>query len=142
MRITGRVKELFKTSKGKYVAPAPIENLLNSDTNIEQTCVTGSGRSQPFALVLLSEQLRAELASGKADRGSVDAQLKALLTKVNAQIEEHEQLSFLVVVKDTWQIENGFLTPTMKVKRSTVEGAYAAEVDDWYERNQRVIWQG
>jgi len=141
LKITGRVKELFKTSKGKYVAPVPVENLLNGDTNIEQSCVTGSGRSQPFALLLLSEQLRKELASGKADRGGVDAQLKALLTSVNAQLEEHEQLGFLVVVKDTWQIENGFLTPTMKVKRSAVEDAYAGEVEEWYARNQKVIWQ-
>jgi long-subunit acyl-CoA synthetase (AMP-forming) len=140
LRITGRVKELFKTSKGKYVAPAPIENLLNADSNIEQSCVTGSGRPQPHALVLLSEQQRAALKNG-ADRSAVEALLKQLLVKVNEQVEEHEKLAFLVVVKEPWQIENGFLTPTMKIKRPVIEEAYAPASDEWYERKQSVIWQ-
>jgi long-subunit acyl-CoA synthetase (AMP-forming) len=140
LRITGRVKELFKTSKGKYVAPAPIENLLNADSNIEQSCVTGAGRPQPHALILLSEQQRAALKSG-GDRSALDGALANLLRKVNEQVEEHEQLAFLVVVKDTWQIENGFLTPTMKIKRNVIEEAYAPSSDEWYERKQRVIWQ-
>jgi acyl-CoA synthetase (AMP-forming)/AMP-acid ligase II len=50
LRITGRVKELFKTSKGKYVAPAPIENKLNAHAFIETSCVTGSGQPQPHAV--------------------------------------------------------------------------------------------
>ncbi|HTU63460.1 MAG TPA: AMP-binding protein, partial [Polyangiales bacterium] len=140
LRITGRVKELFKTSKGKYVAPAPIENLLNADSNIEQSCVTGAGRPQPHALLLLSEQQRAALKNG-SDRAALEGALANLLRKVNEQIEEHEQLAFLVVVKDTWQIENGFLTPTMKIKRNVIEEAYAPASDEWYERKQRVIWQ-
>jgi long-chain acyl-CoA synthetase len=140
LRITGRVKELFKTSKGKYVAPAPIENLLNADSNIEQSCVTGAGRPQPHALILLSEQQRAALKSG-GDRSALDGALANLLRKVNEQVEEHEQLAFLVVVKDTWQIENGFLTPTMKIKRNVIEEAYAPSSDEWYERKQRVVWQ-
>lgn len=141
LKITGRVKELFKTSKGKYVVPTPIENLLNADSNIEQSCVSGAGRPQAFALVLLSEQRRSELAKG-ADRAPIEAALKELLTKVNAQLEEHEQLAFLAVVKDTWQVENGFLTPTLKIKRSVIEAAYAAELDAWYARRKAVVWQG
>jgi long-subunit acyl-CoA synthetase (AMP-forming) len=140
LRITGRVKELFKTSKGKYVAPAPIENLLNADSNIEQSCVTGAGRPQPHALLLLSEQQRGLLKNG-ADRSALDGALKQLLGKVNEQLEEHEKLAFLVVVKEPWQIENGYLTPTMKIKRNVIEDAYAPSGDTWYELNQRVIWQ-
>lgn len=140
LKITGRVKELFKTSKGKYVAPAPIENLLNADSRIEQSCVSGSGQPQPFALVLLAEQLHRALAKG-ADRAPTDAALKQLLDKVNAELEEHEKLAFIAVVKDIWQIENGFLTPTMKIKRSVIEDAYAPQVEGWYERRQRVVWQ-
>jgi long-subunit acyl-CoA synthetase (AMP-forming) len=140
LRITGRVKELFKTSKGKYVAPAPLENLINADSHVEQSCVTGEGKPQAFALVQLSEQLRESLNKG-APRGSVDKALLELLVRVNAQVEEHEQLAFLVVVKDTWQVENGFLTPTLKIKRSVLEAAYAPKVDGWYERKQRVLWE-
>lgn len=140
LRITGRVKELFKTSKGKYVAPAPIENLLNADSSIEQSCVTGAGRPQPHALLLLSEQQRAALKNG-GDRSALDSALKQLLNKVNGQLEEHEKLAFLVVVKGPWQIENGFLTPTMKIKRGAIEEAYAPMSDSWYELKQPLIWQ-
>ena len=58
LHITGRVKELFKTSKGKYIAPAPLEALLTSHTHIEQACVMGSGRNQPLAVIELSETAR------------------------------------------------------------------------------------
>ena len=61
LKITGRVKELFKTSKGKYVAPVPIENLINAHTHIEMSCVMGSGQPQPFVLIMLSETLRKQL---------------------------------------------------------------------------------
>jgi long-chain acyl-CoA synthetase len=140
LRITGRVKELFKTSKGKYVAPAPVENLINADSHVEQSCVSGEGQPQPFALLLLSEQLRASLEKG-APRAVVDKALQELLVRVNLQIEEHERLAFLVVVKDTWQVENGFLTPTLKIKRGALEEAYAPKVDEWYSRKAKVIWE-
>jgi long-chain acyl-CoA synthetase len=140
LRITGRVKELFKTSKGKYVAPAPIENLLNADSHVEQSCVTGHGQPQPHALILLSEELRAQVAKGE-DKEEVERALAELLDGVNAQINQHEQLELLVVVKDPWVIENGFLTPTMKVKRSVIEERYGPEVEGWYASKKRVIWQ-
>ena len=59
LKITGRVKEIFKTSKGKYVAPAPIENVLNNDPHVESSCVSGSGYPQPYAQVVVAEDLRA-----------------------------------------------------------------------------------
>jgi long-subunit acyl-CoA synthetase (AMP-forming) len=88
---------------------------------------------------MLSEQLRGSLAKG-GDRAPVEAALKALLGKVNAQVEEHEQLAFIAVVKETWQIENGFLTPTMKIKRGVIEDTYASPMQEWYQRSQRVVW--
>ena len=140
LKITGRVKELFKTSKGKYVSPAPIENLLNADSIVEMSCVTGAGQPQPYALVMLAEHVRKDLRNG-ADKKPLHSALEALLKQVNAQIEEFEALEFLLVVRDEWQIENGFLTPTMKLKRSMVEDHYATHVDTWYSSRQRVIWQ-
>jgi long-subunit acyl-CoA synthetase (AMP-forming) len=139
LKITGRVKELFKTSKGKYVAPAVIENLLNADSHIEMSCVSGAGQPQPFAMVMLSEQLRGRLKQGE-DRAGVDQALHKLLKHVNGQVEEWEQLQFLVVIQQEWQIENGFLTPTMKLKRSVVEDAYAKFVSGWYGTGQSVLW--
>lgn len=141
LKITGRVKELFKTSKGKYVSPTPIENMLNADTIIEMSCVTGAGQPQPFALVMLAEHVRNQLKNGAGDKASIEAHLAKLLETVNQQVEEYEQLGFLLVVRDEWQIENGFLTPTMKLKRAIVEDHYAAHVDGWYATRKKVLWQ-
>ena len=142
LKITGRVKELFKTSKGKYVAPAPIENLLNADMHIEMSCVTGSGQPQPFALVMLSETLRKRLKneSDGSLRGEIEASVKDLVSRVNREIEEWEQLQCIVIVNDEWLIENGFLTPTMKLKRDVVEKAYSQNVETWYAAKKSVIW--
>ncbi|MEY4514957.1 MAG: hypothetical protein RLZZ450_7079 [Pseudomonadota bacterium] len=141
LKLTGRVKELFKTSKGKYVAPAPIENLLMTDPQVEVSCVSGEGEPQPFALIQLAEQLRRQLAKG-GDRSAVESHLKQLLKNVNTKVEEHEQLAFLAVVQEEWQVENGFLTPTLKIKRGAIEARYAPKVSGWYARKQAVIWEG
>lgn len=140
LKITGRVKELFKTSKGKYISPAPIENLLNAHPYVEMSCVTGSGYAMAFAFVMLAEGLRHDLASGKAERAEVEKQLRELLDKVNRTVEEWERLTCLVVIKEEWTIENNFLTPSMKLKRSSVDDAYKAEMDKWAE-TKGVAWQ-
>ena len=140
LRITGRVKELFKTSKGKYVAPVPIENLLNADSHIELSCVSGPGRPACFALVQLAEEMRASLQD-PAVREALTPKLEALLEEVNSQVEGYEELQFLTVVREDWQIDNDFLTPTLKIKRNVIEQAYADEIDAWYESREKVIWQ-
>ena len=140
LKITGRVKELFKTSKGKYVAPVPIENLINNNRHVEMCCVTGSGQPQAFSLVLLAEELRPKLGDS-AVRAQIEAELEGLLKEVNQEVEAFERLQFLVVVKDPWLIENGFLTPTMKMKRSKIEDTYGPRIDEWYGAGQRVVWE-
>ena len=140
LKITGRVKELFKTSKGKYVAPVPIENLINNNRQVEMCCVTGSGQPQAFSLVLLAEELRPKLGDS-AVRAQIEAELEGLLKEVNQEVEAFERLQFLVVVKDPWLIENGFLTPTMKMKRSKIEDTYGPRIDEWYGAGQRVVWE-
>jgi long-chain acyl-CoA synthetase len=141
LRITGRVKELFKSSKGKYIAPAPIENLLNAGGVVEMSCVTGSGLAQPIAIVLLAEALRRDIAKETADRAAITEQLRALLEGTNGQVEEWERLACLVVVRDEWQIDNGFLTPTLKLRRSAIDDRYARELDRWVSSGQKVVWQ-
>ncbi len=140
LKITGRVKELFKTSKGKYVAPVPIENLINNNAHVEMCCVTGSGHPQPFALVLLAEELRPKL-SDPAVRASIEAELNEQLKQVNQEVEAFERLQFLTVVKEPWLIENGFLTPTMKMKRSMLEDTYGPKMDEWYAERRTVVWE-
>ncbi len=140
LRITGRSKELFKTSKGKYVAPVPIENLLNSDSNLELTCVSGLGRPACYAVIQLGEDAFKNF-SDQNFRDEITPKLEALLNSVNAQIEEFEKVQFLAVVKDEWQTANNFLTPTLKIKRDIIEETYAPFLDDWYDRGHKVIWQ-
>ncbi len=141
LKITGRVKELFKTSKGKYVAPAPIENKLLATGVVEQACVTGSGHPQPHALVVLAEDVRKQLAEGATSVDELTARLGAIREEVNATLDPHEHLEFITVVKEPWLIENGFLTPTMKIKRATVEQTFGGLADGWYGARKPVIWQ-
>ena len=140
LNITGRVKELFKTSKGKYVAPVPIENLINSDSSIELSCVSGSGRPACYAVVQLAEEMRDKLGDEQF-RAEMTRKLEALLDEVNSQVEGYEQMQFLAVVREEWQVANDFLTPTLKIKRNVVEDAYAPLLDAWYDSRQKVIWQ-
>lgn len=140
LKITGRMKELFKTSKGKYIAPAPIENQLTNLPGVEAACVSGANREQPHALILVD----GEFAKGLTDQAAKDAysaELENGINAINAALDHHEILAFAVVVKDQWTIDNGFLTPTMKMKRAVVEEAYAGKSDDWYGAKKAIIWE-
>jgi long-subunit acyl-CoA synthetase (AMP-forming) len=140
LKLTGRIKEIFKTSKGKYIAPAPIENRLMAHDAIEMVCVSGANQTQPHALVLLGEEIRPQMADA-GFRKEIEESFKKLIADVNKTVDPHEQLAFITVVSDEWSIENSFLTPTLKLKRNVVEDAYQAKVDNWYAQKQPVIWQ-
>lgn len=139
LKITGRAKELFKTAKGKYVAPAPIENLLNAHPMVEMSLVSGVGQPAAYAMVVLAEALRPRLTEA-AVRADTQAQLEQLLKSVNQAVAEYEQLKMIVVARDPWSIEAGTLTPTMKIKRARIEGAVESQVERWYAAGSRVIW--
>lgn len=140
LKITGRVKELFKTSKGKYVAPVPIENRIGDHPDVEVVCVTGLDQPRPFALIMLSEEARAKREKNQLDTDALTQDFQKLLTDTNTELEEHEKLACLVVVREAWTIEDGFLTPTMKIKRSEIENHYLSQVDQWYAGRESVIW--
>lgn len=142
LKITGRTKEIFKTSKGKYVAPAPIENLLISNHLVELALVGGKSQPQPFALIQLLEGPKKKASTGASEREEIGKELEALLKGLNPKLDGHEHLAFLVVVKDDWLPENGFLTPTQKIKRNTIEDAYDSKVEAWYDEKKKVIFDG
>lgn len=139
LKITGRIKELFKTSKGKYVAPAPIENLLSNHPLVEACYVTGAGYHQPYGVVMLSGEAGREISEG--DRKLLETKLAELLANVNKALPPFEQLAFLAVTEDVWSAENGFLTPTLKIKRRVLDATYGAHAEKWYALKQPVVWQ-
>lgn len=133
--ITGRVKEIFKTEKGKYVAPAPIEGLFGSNADIESLCLVGAGLSQPVLLISLSP------GGLSKTRSAASASLQQSLEAVNPTLEAHERIAHIVVVGDTWSIDNGLLTPTMKVKRNEVEKRYNPLIETAVVSADKVVWE-
>ena len=122
LTITGRIKDLFKTSKGKYVAPAPIEALLMELDQMAQVCVAGYDLPQPIAMAVMTED------ASKGARKEAYKAAKAHLTWVNERLPSHEKISKLIWVAEDWTVENGFLTPSLKIKRNTVEAFYAERI--------------
>ena len=139
LRITGRVKDLFKTSKGKYVAPAPIEDRLVMNGAVEACVVTGANLGQPLGIVMLSAEA-AQRAGEAAARAALEKSLEEHLASVNAELDPHEQLDCLVVVTTPWSVENGFITPTFKVKRNRIEEVYGPMYQRWVESRRTVLW--
>ena len=117
-RITGRVKDLFKSAKGKYVVPVPIESKLSGDPMLEQICVMGSGLRTPVAVAVLSQ------SANSTSNHDVAESIAETLDAVNQTLESHEKIDRVVLVNDEWTIENELLTPTMKIKRDLLEEKY------------------
>lgn len=138
LRITGRTKDAFKTSKGKFIQPNKIEGLLARNTDFEQICVAGSGHSQPFVLVELTEEARSHLPARKKE---LENSILNTITEVNKELDHHELISRVFVIKDIWSPENGMLTPTLKIKRNLVEDRYAELSEKYRDSKDKVVWE-
>jgi long-chain acyl-CoA synthetase len=101
--------------------------------------VSGVGQPAAYAMVVLSEDLRPQVGDA-AVRAEVERELGQLITNVNRQRPEYEHLRMIVIAREPWSIENGCLTPTMKIKRSRIEAAVAPQVESWYTRHDAVHW--
>lgn len=135
LKITGRAKDQFKTDKGKYISPAPIEMKLLANSDIEQVCVVGMGIPQPIALIILS-------ASGKKkSNADVIESLQRSISEINPDLQKYEKLEKAVILKDEWTIENGLMTPTLKVKRNEVEKIHLPKYPMWYQKEGMVVWE-
>lgn len=141
LRIVGRLKEEFKTAKGKYVVPAPIEKLLSLSTMFESVCVLGSGMSAPFCLAVLVPELRSATESAQR-REALSKALAHEIDRVNSHLDPHEQLRFLVVCHQPWTADNGLLTPTLKVRRTALEERFNNDFTKWEQLKSRVLWDG
>ncbi len=139
LRITGRVKDLFKTSKGKYVAPAPIEDKLVMHAAVEACCVTGANLGQPLALLMLNPDACKQAATAEG-RAALEASMAEHLKTVNATLDPHEQLDTLVLSTEAWTVDNDLITPTFKVKRNRIEDRFAAQYEHWVGSRKSVVW--
>jgi long-chain acyl-CoA synthetase len=139
LRIVGRVKDLFKTSKGKYVTPAPIEDKLVAHTAVEACCVTGANLGQPVALLMLNADA-ARRSTDASERAALEESLRKHLQQVNADLDPHEQLDCLVLITEAWTVESDLVTPTFKVKRNRIEALYAEHYEAWVGQRRKIVW--
>jgi len=135
LRITGRLKDQFKTDKGKYISPAPIELALSKNNDIEQVCIVGTGIPQPIALIIPSES---GIAKSKED---FDASIWNSITEVNPSLEAYEKIAKAVIMKEHWSVDNGLMTPTLKVKRNRVEAIHMSMYPAWFEKQEKVVYE-
>jgi long-chain acyl-CoA synthetase len=142
LSITDRKKELLKTSGGKLIAPQPIENKLKANVLVAQAALVGD--KHKFACVLISPNFAA-LEGWAKGQGIVTDDHKALVKdakvvkayqeivdKVNMGLANFESMKRVSVVPEEWTVEDGTLTPSMKLKRRVVEQRYAKEIGEFY----------
>ncbi len=134
LTITGRIKDQFKTSKGKYIMPAPVESKLLQSPELAQVCIVGSGMPSAMALCTLSETAKHQPTH------SLTPILQEVLASVNKSLEHHEQLSKLIVLGEEWTIANGLLTPTLKIKRKMIDAAFGEKYNDWSKADATVLF--
>ena len=135
LRITGRVKEMYKSPKGEYIAPSQIEFGFADNHHIEQVCVTGQQLPQPIALIVLSDIAR------QADRQTVAQGLQQTLDTLNERVHNYERVRKLIVMKDPWTVENNLMTPTMKMKRNVIDARYETQYEPWFGREEVIVWE-
>lgn len=142
LRITGRKKEIFKTSGGKYVAPQPIENKMKESPFIEQIMVVGEGEKHASALIVPCFEYIKQYCSTNGINFTDNANMskhpeivKALekdVARLNLNFGKTEQIKNVKILDCDWTIESGELTPTMKVKRKVVAEKYQNIIDSIY----------
>lgn len=142
--ITDRLKDIIVTSGGKNIAPAPIEGLVLADPLFEQAVVLGDNR--PFLTLLVSPsqphleelarqmQIRFNDVAELASNAEVLDELRRRVSVATSKLAQHEQIKDLRVAWDQFTLDNGLLTPTLKVRRREVERRFKEMIDDMYAR--------
>ncbi len=134
LKVIGRVKDAFKTAKGEFITPNPIEEKLSKNDFIEQVCVAGLTSPQPVALVNLSE-LAHEL-----EQTHIEESLKEELKSLNSSLASYSKISTIIINKTPWSENNGLLTPTLKVRRGGIDDMFSENYMQWHEDKRKIIW--
>ncbi|MCD9494961.1 AMP-binding protein [Photobacterium carnosum] len=133
LTIQGRKKDTFKTAKGKFVSPVPIEKRLMDLGHFEMVCLIGSGMTTPILLAVAHNY-------AQFDQSRYEKKLQTIIKKINTELESHQKIKGVLMIKEPWSIENGILTPTLKIKRHVLEQHYAT-IDDTWNNNHIIKWQ-
>lgn len=133
LTIQGRKKDTFKTAKGKFVAPVPIEKKLFEYSRVEMMCLIGLGLPFPILLVVPHD-------FPNFDRKRYEKTTEKVIAKMNSELESHEQIKGVLMINDPWSIENGILTPTLKIKRHVLEQKYHDVGQSW-PKDKLVVWE-
>ncbi|MGR5093530.1 AMP-binding protein [Vibrio maritimus] len=133
LTIQGRKKDTFKTAKGKFVAPVPIEKKLAEYSRVEMMCLIGLGLPAPILLVVPHD-------FPNFDRERYARTAERVVKRMNQELESHEHIKGVLMVKEPWSIENGLLTPTLKIKRHLLEQKYHEVGQNW-PKGQLVVWE-
>lgn len=134
LRVTGRVSDAFKTAKGMFVVPAPLEEPFGKLAYAEQVCVVGLNQVQPLVLLTLSEIGR------QADPRTVEEAVIEVMEKVNEPLPTYQKLAKAVLLNELWTVDNSLLTPTLKVRRREIDKRYGPFYEEWLSRPEKVIW--
>lgn len=137
--ITDRKKEMFKTSGGKYIAPAALESELKQSRFIEQVMVIGEGQKMPAALIQVNFEFVNEWAKRKGHKIDDVSTDKRLIKRIQEEVDHYnqkfgkwEQIKKFEITSDEWTIDDGLLTPTLKMKRKNIRSKYKALYDKIY----------
>ncbi|CAH6826548.1 Long-chain-fatty-acid--CoA ligase [Vibrio chagasii] len=133
LTIRGRKKDTFKTAKGKFVAPVPIENKLFEYSRVEMMCLIGLGLPGPILLVVPHD-------FPNFDRARYERTTKRVIERMNEKLASHEKIKGVLMIKEPWSIENGVLTPTLKIKRHVLEQKYHEAGHNW-PKDKLVVWE-
>jgi long-subunit acyl-CoA synthetase (AMP-forming) len=106
---------------------------------VELSMVSGVGQPSAYAILVLAEGLRPSVGNPEV-KADVNRELTQLLKDVNQQLPDYEQLRMLVIAPEPWSIENGYLTPTMKIRRNRIETAVHSQMEHWYASKGAVHW--
>ena len=132
--ITGRLKDLFKTQKGKYIAPLPIESELQPRSGCEQVCVIGANLIQPVVIAPVIEKPTGD------DLAKFEKTLAQVLAETNEHLPKHEKLSHWILVNEEWTPDNSLITPTLKMRRADIESRYDLLVRNAVKEPTVVQW--
>ena len=132
--ITGRIKDMFKTSKGKYIEPGVLEAYFGNVNEFSQSCIVGLNCTQPLLLAVPSE-------SALNNKEAVSEKLEKVLEDVNSKLDNYKKISNIILVKEDWIPENGMTTPTLKIKRAKIDEKFSDQYGEWEKNEKSVIWE-